>query len=232
MCLGLKFLHLSSIFGRKDSHEPEAMPRVTSLGRRQNAAVRTLVRLTPDTTGRRSHFSQNSSIPVGTAPILYPSGEPHVSWLFLGPILTGVVTGFPPKGSLKFSLSLKVSCDTSLRNGPSNVALLESFSSWHHQVRSYKLILKSTYFALESYQDSQHLSIFHFKGPATHSLSFISTSTSSVPANVEPYTRCLREDRGTPYFMEVAACIQMPNDPQSLQSLVQRAWTWGCGEQD
>ena len=97
-----------------------------------------------------------------------------MSWLFLGPILTGVVTGFPPKGSLKFSLSLKVSCDTSLRNGPSNAALLESFSSWHHQVRSYKLILKSKYFALESYQDSQHLSIFHFKGPATHSLSFIS----------------------------------------------------------
>ena len=116
-----------------------------------------------------------------------------MSWLFLGPILTGVVTGFPPKGSLKFSLSLKVSCDTSLRDVPSNVALLASFSSWYHQVRSYKLILKSTFFALESCQDFQHLSIFHFKGPATHSLSF--TSTLSVPANVEPHTKCLREDR-------------------------------------
>lgn len=148
---------------------------------------------------------------------------------FLGPILTGVVTGFPPKGSLKFSLSLKVSCDTSLRNGPSNVALLESFSSWHHQVRSYKLILKSTYFALESCQDSasQHLP---FQRACNSFPFFHFTSTSIVPANVEPYTRCLREDRGTPYFMEVAACIQMLNDPQSLQSLVQRTWTWGCGE--
>lgn len=50
-----KFLHLSSILGRKYSHEPERhCPEVTSLGWRANAAVPTLVRLTPDTTGRQS----------------------------------------------------------------------------------------------------------------------------------------------------------------------------------
>lgn len=52
--LGAKIPAPERILGRKDIHEPEALPRVTSLGWRQNAAVPTLVRLTPDTTGRRS----------------------------------------------------------------------------------------------------------------------------------------------------------------------------------